>query len=215
MTFYTGQTKLIDCDLHGPTSELFLVEGDSASRAVSRLRDQQTQAVLPMQGKPMNALKASAKNVRTNAWFNALVDALGIDWNEQPQPIRYGKVLFLFDPDADGIHCSALMLLFFGKYLPWLLQANRVAQVKPPLFEITADGFPDAVYAYSESHRDQLIQSLLQKDIVGRWHRYRGLASINASVLRETCIDPASRTTFLLQLSDVETARAVFGPRRR
>nr|WP_161501257.1 toprim domain-containing protein [Rhodopirellula sp. SM50] len=216
MTFITQKTKLIDCSsTRQPYRELFIVEGDSASKAVARVRDQRFQAVLPMQGKPMNATKASDASVRKNQWYAALIDALGTGWHaEDLAALRYDRILFLFDPDADGIHCGALMLMFFDVYLRALLDANRVSLVKSPLFEIRARGYADTLHAYSEDHLQRIRTVLDEKNIVHRHQRYRGLASLSETTLKELCVDPNSRTAYLLRHSDALAARSVFGPQR-
>lgn len=219
MTYFTQTTKLIDCaprrnDGSQEYRELLLVEGDSASKSVESVRDCQFQAVLPMQGKPMNATKASDGAVRKNTWFAALIDALGVGWHaESLAELRYDRVLFLFDPDADGIHCGALMLMFFDVYLRPLLDADRVSLIKPPMFQVRADGYADTLDAYSEDHLDRIRNVLDQKHIKHTLRRYRGLASLPASTLRETCVDPNSRTAYLLRHTDAVTARSVFGAR--
>ncbi len=102
--------KLHDCQIHGIGSEaeLFIVEGDSASKNVVRVRNRQFQAVLPMQGKPLNACKASKRVVGQNELYQQLVAALGAGWDEtfDLSQLRYDRVILLFDPDADGIHCG-------------------------------------------------------------------------------------------------------------
>ncbi len=225
MTFITQKTKLIDCSptprpaqsgalgIDRPYRELFIVEGDSASKSVARVRDARFQAVLPMQGKPMNATKASDAAVRKNQWYAALIQALGAGWHaEDLAEMRYDRVLFLFDPDADGIHCGALMLLFFDTYLRPLLDAHRVSLIKSPLFEIRAQGYADTLHAYSEDHLQRIRSVLDEKQIRHRHHRYRGLASLGESTLRELCVDPDSRTAYLLQHQDALAAREIFGP---
>lgn len=219
MMYKTQNRKLIDCEPTNPDPssryrELIVVEGDSASAAVARVRDRQFQAVLPMQGKPMNATKASLSSIQKNQWFRSLVDALGVGWSATTlDQMRYDRVLLLFDPDADGIHCGALMLLFFDTYLRPLLDANKVSLIKSPLFEIRATGYSDALHAYSEDHLTRLCDFLDRKGIRHSHQRYRGLASISSDVLAEACIDPSSRTAYLLQHDDAESARAIFGPR--
>lgn len=218
MTAFKPCKKLFDCDRSstGPTvvRELLLVEGDSASKAVARARDRRFQAVLPMQGKPMNAIKASEAAARRNQWYQSLINTLGVGWSMQhPDRLRYDRVLFLFDPDADGIHCGALMLMFFDRYLRPLLDANRVSLIKAPLFEITATGYGDSLHAFSEEHLRTIQEVLEQQQIDHRHHRYRGLASLDETTLREVCLDPNSRTAHLLQHSDAEAAKKIFGRR--
>jgi hypothetical protein len=114
-SFHAGPGPLADCQFHGAGAELFVVEGESAAAAVCGGRDPTRQAVLPMQGKPLNALKATEKKVAANPLFAALAAALGSGWGEalDLQKLRYTKVLLLMDPDADGIHCGLLLLSFF------------------------------------------------------------------------------------------------------
>jgi DNA gyrase subunit B/topoisomerase-4 subunit B len=220
MKFITQSTKLIDCAVATRSTddsyrELFLVEGDSASRAVARVRNDRFQAVLPMQGKPMNATKSSDAAVRRNQWYAALIEALGVGWHaEELAELRYDRVLFLFDPDADGIHCGALMLMFFDVYLRPLLDAKRVSLIKPPLFEIRAADYSETLHAYSEDHLHQVELALKKQGIDHHHLRYRGLASLSEETLRETCVDPDSRTAYLMQHADAQAARSIFGPKK-
>ena len=118
--------KLDDCTHHGIGSgaELYVVEGDSAAGAVSRMRNAAYQAVLPMQGKPLNTVRATAQRVVANPWFAALTDALGTGLGDafEIKALRYDRVILLMDPDADGIHCGALVTLFFYR---WMRPAAR------------------------------------------------------------------------------------------
>jgi DNA gyrase/topoisomerase IV subunit B len=216
MTYITQRTKLFDCARHDRESELMIVEGDSASKTVARIRDPSFQAVLPMQGKPMNAVKSSRRAIIKNLWFAALVDAMRMGWDDgYLERLRYGRVLLLFDPDADGIHCGALTLLFFETFFPGLIDAKRLSLIKPPLFEITAPGYQDSLQAYSEEHLQRIHAALSSRGIPHSHRRYRGLASINDAVLRETCIDPNSRTAYLMSRQDAASARDLFGGGRR
>lgn len=117
MVLYRQPIKLADCEVHGvgSGSELFIVEGDSAASAVDRVRDSRGQAVLPVQGKPLNAVKAGESAVRANPFLGATIDAMGVDIGDKflLANCRYDRVLLLCDPDADGIHCATLLLLFF------------------------------------------------------------------------------------------------------
>lgn len=207
--------KLTDCAVNGPDSgaELFLVEGDSAAQAVVNACDSRTQAVLPMQGKPLNAMKASRATVAKNEWLQALVNAIGAGWGESfdIKNIRYERVLLMMDPDADGIHCGALMLMFFHRWMRPLLESGRISVIRPPVYEISSPDFPDRVHAFSDSHYKKLCDALHEKQIKFNGQRYRGLASINASVLVTTCIDPATRHILSLGCEDAEAAMRVFG----
>lgn len=219
---------LQDCRLHGVDSraELLIVEGDSASKAVCSLRDPEFQAVLPMQGKPANALKASARVLRENVLFGELRDALGYGAGENskapaqvdPTRCRYSRILLLFDPDADGIHGGALILIYFYQQFPALLTAGLVAVIRPPLFELSYSetAHPDAPrtskLAYTEEQFHQLQRELnLSGSIRLKTQRMRGLGGMPTELLRTTCIDPSTRTAFRLSSADAQSAIAIFG----
>ena len=213
--FRLQPVKLHDSQLHGLDSgaELFVVEGDSASRSVCRARNAQVQAVLPMQGKPMNAIKASKDAVQNFELFRALVTAIGAGWDEQLDlaKLRYDRVILLFDPDADGIHCGALMTMFFHRWMRPLLESGRLSVARPPLYEISSPDSPDKLHAYSDSHYQRLRAELEKKRIKYQGQRYRGLASISEAVLFATCIDPETRNISRLTSEDAEAAIRIFG----
>lgn len=199
---YGARSKLDDCAAHGPDAELFVVEGDSAAAAVSRVRDLRCQAVLPMQGKPLNAARASRSRVLDHPFFGPLAEALGVGWESQCEPRRgrYGRVLVLTDPDADGIHCGFLVLLFFHRYMRPLLDAGRVVLVRPPWGEVAAAG--EVVLAFSEPEFTALVERARGRGAATA-RRYRGLAALDADVLRQTCVDPASRRIVGVSSADV------------
>ncbi len=230
MSTFKQQTKLIDCERSADADhyrELFVVEGDSASLSVARAADRRFQAVLPLQGKPMNASKASDAAIRRNPWFGSLMSALGMDWRpahnghlhngylpDDQRPLRspaYNRVLLLFDPDADGIHCGALTMMFFDRYLGSLIETNRLSMIQPPRFNVTAQGYEGSLQAFSDDHLAKIRQSLTAKGIRHRHQRYRGLASIDQEILSEYCLDPASRTSHLIGRRDVQEVCRVFG----
>ncbi len=221
--FRSEPVKLHECQKHGPGSgsELFIVEGDSASKNVVRVRDRTFQAVLPMQGKPMNAWKATKHGVARNKLFQQLIDALGADWGETFElgRVRYDRIVFLFDPDADGIHCGALMLMFFFRWMPQLVDSGRMHTVRPPLYELTSTrhtrGVPvDRIHAYSDEHFQRIRAQLDIKNIPYQSQRYRGLASISADTLSETCVDPTTRNAVKLTKQDAEAAIRIFVGRK-
>jgi len=195
---YGGPVKLVDCAVHGPGSgaELFLVEGDSAAASVGRVCDPRLQAVLAMQGKPLNAAKASRAKVVGHPLLSVLVSAIGtgIDPRFDAAGLRYDRVLVLMDPDADGIHCGVLMLMFFHHWMRQLLDAGRVEVVRPPWGEVAVAGEPTSRLGLSESHLAALAAEMRSRgNVVTR--RFRGLAAIDAAVLRDTCVAPATRKT--------------------
>jgi DNA gyrase subunit B len=228
--------RLEDCQRHGHASgaELYIVEGESASQAVCGLRDPEFQAVLPMQGKPANAAKASKRVLQSNSLFQALNAALGFPElqlqpprHTQPQAIvdvaacRYQRVILLFDPDADGIHCGALMLIYFFTQLKDLLEAGYLGVVRPPLMELTyrqtlrADAPLESRFAYTEEELQQLQRELILAGVMQlKTHRTRGLGGMRSTLLRQTCMDPLTRNLFPLSTSDGQRALTFFGPSR-
>ena len=215
---WTLPPKLLDCRLHGPESgaELFVVEGDSAAAAVAAIRDPMRQAVLPLQGKPLNAAKASAARVAADPFLRTLHEALGVGPDEvcRPESLRYERVLLLHDPDADGIHIGALLLMHVARRLAPLLEAGRLERVHAPIGEVFGAGDGRAALAFGEAHFRALCERARERDgpaFVAR--RHRGLGSIGPQALRTACVDPATRMTTVLGAEDARLAASVFGGR--
>lgn len=212
--FYTNQPpKLIDCRQRGASSgaELFVVEGESASQAVANQRDGAFQAVLPMQGKPMNPMTATQEKLLENSWYAALIDAIGTGIGNlcQPEKRQYDQIILLMDPDADGIHCGALMTLFFYRWMRPLLDAGFVYLVRPPVGQVTDMATQKIAYYYTMPRFRQVLTEADRenKDIL----KYRGLAGIPASSLASCCVDPATRQKIKLGVKDAQMALQVFG----
>lgn len=219
-----GPTKLIDCEVRGRGSgaELFIVEGDSAAKSVAATRNPKHQAVLPMQGKPMNAIKASRLNIEQYPLYIALLSALGFtpqaDGSQLVDPLRcnYDRILLLLDPDADGIHCGALLLMYFYVRLRPLLEQEHVELVQAPLFRLSYR-LPDepnarSMLAYSVDQAMRLERELQHRtrDPITKNH-YRGLASMESKVLAYACIDERTRVSNRVGCEDAEAAIAMFG----
>lgn len=214
MIYTNRPIKLQDCRQHGANAELFLVEGDSAASAVSSLRNQQAQAVLPMQGKPLNTIKASAEKVVENALFKALIEALGagVGDNFDLTKCRYSRIVLLMDADADGIHCGALMLMFFYRWMPELLASGMIELVRPPVGEVLDTETGELQHAYTEAQFVTMCAP--QKDKASHkiiTQKYRGLAGIGAEQLERICINPQTRKTSVMGLKDAQMVIEVFG----
>lgn len=213
--------KLEDCRAKGlgGGAELFIVEGDSAALSVMAARDARTQAVLPMQGKPLNALKATEAKVAASPLFKALVDALGAGWGTtlDLSQLRYDRVLLLLDPDADGIHIGALMLMYFQRWMPALLDAGHVWMVRPPLGEVrhaatVAGAAEEVTFAYTQPQFLDLAQAARALPAgTATVLRYRGLGGLSGEALRRTCLAPATRLARVMAASDAAMASEVFG----
>lgn len=207
--------KLDDCARHGPGSgaELFLVEGDSAAGSVSLVRDPATQAVLPLQGKPLNAAKASPAKVAAYPLFQALVAAVGA--GDGPSfdagRARYDRIVLLMDADADGIHCAALMCLYFYRRMWPLLAARRVSVAHAPLAAITSETDGSTRYVCSEPEYRETAHALRTAGHDLHVVRYRGLAGLDLPTLAATCVHPATRVLHPLGRPDADAMLRVLG----
>jgi DNA gyrase subunit B len=208
--------KLQDCREHGAHSgaELFIVEGDSASSSVIQLCNSALQAVLPMQGKPLNAAKTSAAKVAENPLFQALIDALGAGFGASfdATKLRYERIVLLMDPDADGIHCGALMLLFFQRHMPVMLAQGRIHMVRPPVGEVIDTATGEITYGFIEPEFVALCEAGRKNNPTSfNAQRYRGLAGIAPSTLAHFCVNPATRRSTVMRPEDALMSLDVFG----
>jgi DNA gyrase subunit B len=207
-----GPPTLESCRATGPDSgaELFVVEGESAATAVARLRDAEHQAVVPMRGKPLNATRASERRVAGHAHYRALADAIGTDLGSRfdATGLRFDRILLLMDPDADGIHCGVLVLMFLHRWMRPLVDAGRVEIVRPPWGEVALAGNGVAHLAFSPDELVALADRLRVAGAVTS-RRYRGLAGIDARVLHATCIAPETRRTERATAAHVEALIAM------
>jgi DNA gyrase subunit B len=206
--------KLIDCAQHGAGTELFIVEGDSAAGAVANVRDTQTQAVLPMQGKPLNAVKAGHDKTQAFPLYIALLDALGCGYGKacDASKARFERIILLMDPDADGIHCGALMLLFCYRGLMPLLEAERVLLALAPMASVSSAAVDQPLLPHTDAEFRNLLKQFNERGITDvQTTRYRGLAGIDLPTLAYTCLHPSTRRTRVLTRVDAEEALAVFG----
>ena len=207
--------KLRDCRRHGVDSgaELFIVEGDSAAGAVHLARDPEFQAVLAWQGKPANALRAPAAKIGANPHYAALIEALGAGWGPdfRLDARRFQRVLLLMDPDADGLHCGALALIFLHRWMRPLLAGGYVETVWAPRVELHFPGETEPTYAYHDAHYHRLRDEFRRQ---GRTNfetvHHRGLASIPGAALRKTCLQPATRVSSVMSVAEAEAAGQTF-----
>ena len=219
-----ANAKLMDCRDHGAGSgaELLLVEGDSAMASVCAVRNERTQAVLALQGKPLNAWQAPAARVAQHAQYQLLAQALGVapaapssDAAAGQRQLRYERVVLLFDPDADGIHIGALLVLYVQRWLPLLIQQQQLWQVRAPMFELVSPAGGEVMQADNPVHCQSLStrMALAAGGARPRVLAYRGLGSVAPDVLRSRCVDPASRSGHAVGAADVQAVVDVFGGR--
>jgi DNA gyrase subunit B len=210
--------KLADCRSDDvERSELFIVEGDSALGTAKLARNAEHQALLPIRGKILNTQKASVADMLKNAECAAIIQVIGAGSGRtfDLDQARYGKIIVMSDADVDGAHIRTLLLTLVHRYMRPLLEEGRVYAAVPPLhrFEITNPGAKknDVVYTYSEDEYRKLLADLTAK---GRSYktpqRYKGLGEMDASQLRETTMDPATRTLRRITMTEVDAAAEVF-----
>lgn len=222
--YRSANAKLMDCREHGASSgaELLLVEGDSALASVCAVRSERTQAVLALQGKPLNAWQAPAARVAQHAPYQLLAQALGVapaapstSATPAQQQLRYERVVLLFDPDADGIHIGALLVLYVQRWLPLLIEQGQLWQVRAPMFELVSADSAEVQQADNPVHCQNLSAQMTQAagGMRPRVQAYRGLGSISPDVLRSRCVDPATRRAHAVGAGDVRAVVDVFGGR--
>jgi DNA gyrase subunit B/topoisomerase-4 subunit B len=209
-----------ECALHGPESdaELIVVEGRSAAAAVRAVRDPRRQAVLALRGTPLNASRASAARIAADPFLGLLVAALGTGDGEACTlaGLRYERVLLLHDPDADGIHIGALLLIHAALRLRPLLAAGRIERVHAPVGEVRHAPHAAPALAFGTAHLQALCaRARAEHGPAFVAVRYRGLASLGPAVLRASCLDPATRLTSVLGEADAAQALDAFGPPAR
>ena len=205
--------KLADCSNRDPeSSEIYLVEGDSAGGSAAMARDQKFQAVLPMFGKPLNVEKARIDRVLGNDKLLPLISALGIGIGEDYDftRLRYGKVIIMADADVDGSHIRILLMTFFFRYMREIIETGKLFLAQPPLFLVKRG--KRELYAFNEQQRDEHVNEM-KGDGDGRGimiQRYKGLGEMNPEQLWETTMDPDRRTLLQVAIDDAVEAEHMF-----
>ncbi len=195
--------KLADCTRNSAEgTELFLVEGDSAGGSAKQARERETQAVLPLRGKILNVASASTEKLAQNQELIDLIQALGSGTRDkfEEKKLRYERIIIMTDADVDGAHIASLLMTFFYREMPGLIEKGHLFLAQPPLYRLSQGG--TVIYARDDRHKDELMKTTLTGKGKVEISRFKGLGEMPASQLKETTMDRNKRILLRVVVPD-------------